>query len=219
MELPIPLLQATPLFAGMNEVEIRQLIACLGAPVRRYGKGAFLWHEGEQVTHCGIVLRGMVDAVHYGADGSVELVARQTEGGIFGELLMAAGQPSPVSLRAAEGAEVLFLPLEGILGGCAACCACHRALRRNLLQEISQKFWQQRERIVYLCEPSLRQRILLYLRGVQREMGSDTFTVPYNRAELAAFLGVNRSALSRELGRMQQEGLIEFYRSSFRLKE
>ncbi len=219
MELPISLLQTTPLFAGMSETEIRQLIACLGAPIRRYGKGAFLWHEGEQVTHCGIVLRGMVDAVHYGADGSVELVARQTDGGVFGELLMAAQQPSPVSLQAAEGAEVLFLPLEGILGGCDACCACHKLLRRNLLQEISQKFWQQRERITYLSEPSLRRRILRYLHDTQRRCGAAVFTVPYDRAELAAFLGVNRSALSRELGRMQREGLIEFYRSSFRMKE
>lgn len=218
MELPISLLQSSPLLAGMSEKEIRQLLKCLCAPVRTFGKGAFLWHEGDTVTHCGIVLRGTVDAVHYGDDGAEELVARQRSGDVFGELLMAAQQPSPVSLRCAQITEVLFLPLEGILGGCEACCACHTALRRNLLQVTGQKFWQQKRRLSYLSQPSLRQRILLYLRDAQRESGSDTFTVPYNREELATFLGVNRSALSRELGRMQREGILEFYRSSFRLK-
>ncbi|MBE6971565.1 MAG: Crp/Fnr family transcriptional regulator [Ruminococcaceae bacterium] len=217
MEISVSLLRSTPLFHNMQDEEIRQLLTCLRAPVRSFGKGAFLWHEGETVTHCGIVLHGTVDAVHYHDDGTEELIARQRQGDVFGELLMAAQQPSPVSLRCAQAAEVLFLPLEGILGGCEKCCACHTALRRNLLQVTGQKFWQQKRRLSYLCEPSLRGRLLLYLHDVQRESGSDTFTIPYNREELATFLGVNRSAMSRELGRMQREGLLAFYRSSFRL--
>lgn len=217
MDVPMTLLQSSPLFGGMSEAEIRQLLLCLHAPVRTFGKGTFLWHEGETVTHCGIVLRGTVDAMHYGDDGAEELVARQRAGDVFGELLMAAQQPSPVSLRCAQEAEVLFLPLEGILGGCEKHCACHTMLRRNLLQKMGETFFHQRRRMVYLSQPSLRRRLLLYLRDVQREHGSDTFTIPYNREELATFLGVNRSALSRELGRMQQEGVLEFYRSSFRM--
>ena len=144
-------------------------------------------------------------------------MARQRPGDVFGELLMAAQMPSPVSLRCAQMTEVLFLPLEGILGGCDKCCPCHVLLRRNLLQLTGRKFWQQQRRTMYLSQPSLRQRILLYLHDVQREAGGDTFTIPYNREELSTFLGVNRSALSRELGRMQQEGMLEFYRSSFRM--
>ena len=217
MEVSMSLLQSSPLFHGLRAEEIRQLLQCLGAPARQFGKGAFLWHEGDVVTHCGIVLRGTVDAVRYGDDGTEELMARQRPGDVFGELLMAAQQPSPVSLRCAQMTDVLFLPLEGILGGCDKCCPCHVLLRRNLLQLTGRKFWQQQRRTMYLSQPSLRQRVLLYLRDTQRESGNDTFTVPYNREELATFLGVNRSALSRELSRMQQEGLLEFYRSSFRM--
>ena len=66
--------------------------------------------------------------------------------------------------------------------------------------------------------PQLRRRILLFLRDRREAAGSDYFRVPYSRQEMAEVLGVNRSALSRELGRMQREGLLEFYRSSFRLK-
>ena len=135
MELPIPILQTTSLFHGMTEEEIRHLIRCLATPVRRYGKGAFIWHAGEKITHAGIVLSGTVDAVQYHDDGTVQLVARQTAGGVFGDLLMASGQPSPVSLLTTDGAEVLFLPLDDILTDCGNRCPFHIRLRHNLLQE------------------------------------------------------------------------------------
>ena len=73
--------------------------------------------------------------------------------------------------------------------------------------------------MTYLTEPQLRRRILLFLRDRREEAGSDYFRLPYSRQEMAEVLGVNRSALSRELGRMQREGLLEFYRSSFRLRK
>ena len=217
MDLPVKILQSSCLFRDMSEAEIRRLVTCFGHKVRRYGKGAFLWQQGEQVSHAGIVLRGTVDAVQYRADGSEQLVARQTEGDVFGDLLMATGRPSPVSLRAAEEAEVLYLPVDDILGGCAQCCPCHTQLRHNLLREASEKFWALRQRLAYLSEPSLRARLLLYLRHEQEKAGTALFTIPYNREKLAEFLAVNRSALSRELSRLQTEGVIEYYRNSFRL--
>ena len=217
MEIPVHILQSSSLFRHMTEEEIRKIVTCFGANVRRYGKGAFLWQQGEQVCHAGIVLRGAVEAVQYRADGSVHLMARQTAGGVFGDLLMATGRPSPVSLQATEETEVLFLPVNDILGGCAACCPCHTQLRHNLLAEASEKFWQLRARLMYLAEPSLRTRLLLYLQDTQRAAGTATFTIPYNRQQLADFLAVNRSALSRELSRLQAEGVIEYYRNSFRI--
>ena len=196
MDIDTGLLRRTALFHGMEDGDIRRLLDCLHCPVRRYGRGEFLWHAGDAVPMAGIVLSGCVDAVQYGEDGGAVLTVRQEKGGVFGDLLMAAGQASPLSLVAsAEGAEVLFLPLEGILSDCGRGCACHIAL------------------------PQLRRRILLFLRDRREETGSDYFRLPYSRQEMAEVLGVNRSALSRELGRMQREGLLEFYRSSFRLKE
>ncbi len=217
MELPISILQNTSLFNGMTGDEIRHLIHCLATPVRRYGKGSFIWHAGDKVSHAGIVLSGTVDAVQYHDDGTMHLVARQTAGGVFGDLLMASGQPSPVSLQATDGAEVLFLPLDGILTDCGNRCPFHIRLRQNLLQEAAEKYWQLHRRLQYLSEQSLRRRILLYLQDCRRDNSSSYFTIPYSREELAKFLGVNRSALSRELSRLQKEGIIDFHRSNFRI--
>ena len=141
----------------------------------------------------------------------------RSAGGVFGEMLMAAGEASPVSVLSPEGAEVLFLPLERIMAGCERHCEGHARLRMNLLRESAQKFWQMRHRVTYLSEPSLRRRVLLYLQDCRSRQGSDCFRLSLSREEMAAYLAVNRSALSRELSRLQQEGLIEFYRNSFRL--
>ena len=145
MDIDTGLLRRTALFHGMEDGDIRRLLDCLHCPVRRYGRGEFLWHAGDAVPMAGIVLSGCVDAVQYGEDGGAVLTVRQEKGGVFGDLLMAAGQASPLALVAsAEGAEVLFLPLEGILSDCGRGCACHIALRRNLLAETASKFWQLR---------------------------------------------------------------------------
>ena len=95
----------------------------------------------------GLAMRRARKNVQYGEDGGAVLTARQEKGGVFGDLLMAAGQVSPLSLVASSnGAEVLFLPLDGILSDCGRGCACNVALRRNLLAETSRKFWQLRRR-------------------------------------------------------------------------
>ena len=201
MQPDIPLLQQTILFSGIEAEELRHLLTCLGGSVRHYGRGEFLWHAGDTVLQAGIVLQG----------------ARHTAGGVFGEMLMAAGEASPVSVLSPEGAEVLFLPLERIMEGCERHCEGHARLRMNLLRESAQKFWQMRHRVTYLSEPSLRRRVLLYLQDCRSRQGSDCFQLSLSREEMAAYLAVNRSALSRELSRLQQEGLIEFYRNSFRL--
>ena len=132
MQPDIPLLQQTILFSGIEAEELRHLLTCLGGSVRRYGRGEFLWHAGDTVLQAGIVLQGAVDAVQYREDGAMQLVARHTAGGVFGEMLMAAGEASPVSVLSPEGAEVLFLPLERIMEGCERHCEGHARLRMNL---------------------------------------------------------------------------------------
>ena len=106
MDIDTALLRRTGLFQGIEDGDIRRLLDCLHCPVRRYGRGEFLWHAGDAVPMAGIVLEGCVDAVQYGEDGGAVLTARQEKGGVFGDLLMAAGQASPLSLVAS--AEVHF---------------------------------------------------------------------------------------------------------------
>ncbi len=120
MQPDIPLLQQTILFSGIEAEELRHLLTCLGGSVRRYGRGSSSGTPGTRSCRRASSCRGPWTPYSTGEDGAMQLVARHTAGGVFGEMLMAAGEASPVSVLSPEGAEVLFLPLERIMGAVSA---------------------------------------------------------------------------------------------------
>ena len=145
-------------------------------------------------------------------------MATHRPGALVGDVLMATpGSKSPVYVVASEDTELMFLPFHRIMSGCESCCAWHTKLRENLVSEIAMKFWAQRRRTLYLCAKSLRQRIAMRLYDEYQKNGSLTFSLGGTREDLADYLGANRSALSREIGRMKEEGILDFYKDTFRI--
>ena len=210
MENYLSVLEKLPLFAGIAREEILPLCRAFGCYTRRYGTGELLWLCGDRVSAAGIVLSGCVQAERNGQSGTQRIVARHGAGALFGDVLMSSQmQRSPVDIVACAETTVLFLPLADIMrdvGGRSA--AAQTQFRLNLLGEISDKYWALYRRIGYLSEPTLRGRLLNYLHTLRTEQGSDTVQLPPTREAMAAELYVNRSAMCRELGRMQREGLI-----------
>ena len=210
------LLFSSGLFSGIREEELKKLLHCLGAERRHFEKNEILYHMGQPVASCALLLSGSVRAESVNAAGAHTLIALHGSGALVGDVLMATpGSVSPVYVLAAEPTTVLFLPFRRIMGDCRECCPCHQRLRENLIGEIAEKYWIQRQRIGCLSLSSLRGRIVRYL--LERSQGAATFSLNITREQLADYLCVNRSALSRELSRMKQEGLIDYYRDSFRL--
>ena len=204
------------LFAGIGGRELEKLLGCLGAETAHYDKNAILFRAGQTVQACALVLSGAVRAEAVNAAGQHTLMAWHGPGALVGDVLMSTpGGLSPVYVIAAEAATVLFLPFRQIMGGCSECCPAHARLRENLIGEIAQKYWAQRRRLAYLSVSSLRGRIAMYL--LDEAKGSATFSLGISRENMADYLCVNRSALSRELARMKQEGLLDYYRDTFRL--
>ena len=220
MENYLPVLETLPLFAGIVPSEIVPLCCAFDCYTRRFGAGELLWLRGDRVSAAGIVLSGSVQAERNAPDGTQHIVARHGVGALFGDVLMSSQmQRSPVDILACEETTVLFLPLAEImrdLGGRNA--AAQVRFRLNLLGEISDKYWALYRRIDYLSEPTLRGRILNYLHTLRDEQGRDTVQLPPTRETMAAELHANRSAMCRELGRMQREGLIVLSRRECTLK-
>ena len=208
------ILEKTALFCGLTGTEIETVVSSAGGVLRRYETGEVLWHQGDVVTSLGIVLQGAVEAVAYSSEGGAELVAHHEAGQVVGDVLMASHSPSPVTLVARSEASVLLLPMEGLYPMAGEVPAPLRRVQRNLLAETGEKFWQQRRRIAYLVEPRLRERVLRYLRDMSPPAG-EWFTVPLDRQGMARFLGADRSALSRLLSQLRDEGLIEYRKSEF----
>ena len=206
------------LFRGMTEGERDALLDCLAARRRDFARGEALWLTGDRVDACAVVLAGQVRAETVSAAGERSVTALHGPGALVGDVLMATpDMASPVDVFAAADSAVLFLPFSRIMSGCGRCCEAHTRLRENLLSEIAGKFWTLRRKIGYLSCRSLRGRIAARLLDERARRGGDTFSLGGTREDLADLLGVNRSALSRELSRMRSDGLIDFWRDSFRL--
>ena len=195
------ILMQNRLFAGFSEAELSGLLEKMSARTSFFAKNSVLWGMGEKVENAGIVLSGRVEA-----------------GGLFVDVLMSARTVgSPVELRAAKDSRILFFSLDALLCRCAEGggwdCA---KLLSNLLEEISEKYWAMQSHIRLLAIPDGRRRLETYL---QREAESTGGMVCANmtRERMAQYLGMNRSALSRLLGTMQQAGSIELRRGGIRL--
>lgn len=215
-EKEMEILRSCGLFAGISQPELERLLGCLGADTGYFEKNAILYHQGQAVTSCAVILSGAVRAEAVNAAGQHTLIACHGSGVLVGDVLMSTpGGVSPVYVIAAEPTRLLQLPFRKIMDGCGQCCPAHARLRENLIGQIAQKYWAQRRRLGYLSVSSLRGRIARFL--LDRTQGASTFSLGLSRENMADYLCVNRSALSRELGRMKQEGLLDYCRDTFRI--
>ena len=214
------LLAMTPLFSGSKPEEIDTMLGCLAARERRYGKGARIHRMGDVITTVGLVLEGSVRIESVDVWGNVSVLGVKGTGGMFGEAYAAVpGEPLMVDVVAAEDAAVLFLNLGKVLATCPRACPHHSRTSANMTEIIARQSLSLSRRILHVAPKTIRGKVLAYLSDVAERTGKREFDIPFDRQQLADYLGVDRSALSAELSRMQKAGLIETRRSHFVLKE
>ena len=217
MENYLPLLQTTSLFAGLEQPALRMLLRDLCAVVRSYGRGEALVQAGAPSRRVGVVLTGSIEAYRPAPSGARIPITHMGPGGVFGDVLGGSSLDSPVTVVASAPCEVLLFPYEKLLqpDGSAA----RQRLLQNLVRTISDKYFLLSRRVDLLILKSLRAKVCAYLLSEAEVHHSLTFTIPYSRIQLADYLNCDRSALSRELSLMQRDGLLETYRSSFKIMD
>ena len=139
-------------------------------------------------------------------------------GELFGEAYAASGsEPFPNSVAAVEDSRVILFEAAGIMGGCTASFKFHSLVVQNLFYIISEKNRRLMQKLGYMSKRTTREKLIAYLSEEAKRSGSGTFSIPFDRQQLADFLSAERSALSRELCRMRDEGLILFRKNTFTL--
>lgn len=147
------------------------------------------------------------------------IIGKLETGDIFGETFACMGLDTiPVSVLATDPCKVLFLDAASLIKTCDKTCDFHHKLIANLLAIMAKKNTLLNAKMSYLTHKTIRGRVLAYLDDQAEKARSDKFTIPYNRNELADYLCVDRSALSRELRKMKQEGLLDYKSKTFLLK-
>ena len=213
-------LKKCSLFKGIEPEELSGLLACLGAVQSRWGKGQAVLAEGDPADRFGIVLEGSLQVVREDYYGNRSLLTVVHPAELFAEAFACAGvEQIPVSVIAAEESCVLMVECRRLLTLCGNACGFHSQLIANLLQVVSGKNLMLNRKIELMSRKTTREKLLAYLLGQAKAKGSAEFTIPYDRQGLADYLGVERSAMSAELSKLGAEGLVEYKKNWFRLKE
>ncbi len=219
-KLDYEFLSQTRMFIGASAQEIESMLGCLGARVRSYEKGEYIYHMGDSISSLGLVLSGSVRVESVDVWGNVSVMGQIDVGRVFAEVYATLPDlPLEVDVVALKDTRVLFLNVDRILTTCSNMCSHHAAISRNLLHIFARKNLNLTQKITYVAPKTIRGKLLSYLSGQSQQKGSLSFDIPFNRQQLADYLGVDRSALSSELGKMQKEGLLETKRSRFTLHE
>ena len=215
----LKILENSRLFAGIRVDEIQPMLSCLQAVERKYPRGAYIFHTGEEVRALALLVRGTAHIQKEDFWGNRSLLASLAAGDIFAEAYAMPGSGAMRSdVMAVESCTVLLMDVERVLSRCTNSCAFHARLTENLFVLLAEKNRILARKADYLAQRTTRQRLLVYLSEQAQRAGSAEFTIPFNRQQLADFLSVERSAMSAELSRMQAEGLLETERSWFHLK-
>lgn len=219
MEQYISILKQTKLFDGMTEKEMEQILGCLSAVVKTYKKDDNIFHRGDCVKTVAMLLSGMVHIQKEDYWGNRSILSEITEGEIFGEVYACLKtEPIENNAVAAKPCTVLFLDINRILSTCPAACPFHSRLIQNLLSVMAQKNQILARKLSHMSQRTIREKLLSYLSEQSIKAGSAAFAIPFNRQQLADYLSVDRSALSAQLCKMREEGILQFHRNHFELK-
>lgn len=211
-------LKKCPLFADIEETEIAVALDCMNAKEVRTKKNEIIFAAGDRPENVGIVLDGSVHIVQEDYWGNRIILAAITAGGIFGEAFSCAEASFlPVSVLAHDSGAILLIDSRKIMTPCSSACLFHLRLISNLIKVLANKNIALTRKMEHITKKTTKDRVLSYLSECALAEGTNSFTIPFNRQELADYLSVERSALSSTLSKMRDERIIWFEKNKFRI--
>lgn len=219
MEKYIGILKRTQLFSGVSETEISAMLNCLQAKLLTFRKGEYIFKQGEHLDQITVLVEGklLIQRDDFWGNRSIVNVIRIGE--MFGEAYLAPESGSLLNdVIAEEDSTIFFFDVQKILTVCPSACRFHSMIIQNLFFAISEKNRKLIQKIGHMSNRTTRTKLLSYLSEEAAKQNRSHFTIPFNRQQLADFLCVDRSAMSNELCKMRDEGLIEFDKNEFTLR-
>ncbi len=212
------LLKQTQLFAGVKEDEISSMLDCLQARLFTYKKGEYVVRQGEHTDQIMILAEGSLHIQRDDYWGNRSIINQIDPGEMFGEAYAAPGSSAMLNdVVAVEDSVVIGFDVKKILTICSSACRFHTMVVQNLFFAISEKNRKLVQKLVHMSKRTTREKLISYLSEESRRQNSGIFSIPFNRQQLADFLSVDRSAMSNELCKMRDEGMLVFEKNRFTL--
>ena len=204
------------LFENVQNNEVLELLKCIGIKTKVFRKNAFILKAGSKIDYLAVILGGRAVMSKTDSFGKQTVIEELKMNDIFGHKIVCCGlDKSPVDVIAENECEVLFLPFEKVVTPCAKLCPYHLQLIKNVMKMISKRNSLLNDKIDIIGQKTTRDKIMALLETYHN--GQRVFSIPYTREEMAKFLCVDRSAMSRELCRMRDEGILKFSKNHFEI--
>lgn len=213
------IIRSFKLFEGLDERELAYSLAFFKAERGCYAKGESLNRTDEPMPYFGLVLSGVVHVLTYDFNGFPMLMAGVESGRTFGESLNFLGIPAHVYITAEEDTVILRMKTDALKNRAAGSAreeALEHKLSNRFTSILAAKTLEMNDRIQVLSKITIRDKLITFFSQCEQRYGV-SFTLPFDRDRMAVYLGVNRSALSRELSAMRAEGIIKFSKNRFTL--
>lgn len=206
-----------PLLKGITQEELYSMLGCLRATVKTFDKGETVFSEGKVFNRFGLLLEGSLQIVQYDFFGNRAIISEIKPSQIFGETFSYINKIFPMNVESVEKSKILFLDSDKLSTPCENSCTFHKQLVKNLLYIVSSKNANLVQKIECMSQRTTKEKLLSYLRMEAIKNKSNKFSIPYNRQALADYLGVERSAMSAELSKLQKEGILKYNKNEFQL--
>lgn len=210
-------IKSYPIFKSLDKKEIKDIISSSNGTIKTFSKNNYIYHKGDNINKFGIVLEGKIKIVNEDFWGNQNIISVIEPGEIFAEIFtFLQDTPLNVSVISDTDSKVLLMNINNT--NKTNNIQNHNIIfLQNLLNIIANKTFVLNRKIEYLSKRSTKEKILSFLSNQAAQNKKQSFTIPFSRQELADFLAVDRSALSRELSKLQKERIIEFNKNNFRL--
>ena len=209
-------LQKSRIFRGMPEEEIYSALSAFRAQEKCYKKGQALLHAGDITEKLGLVMEGSVTIESNDAWGNRTILSHVGRGQLFAETYaLLDKEPLLVDVIANEDCRILFLTVGGLQNLTEISVPWAFKFTANMLIISSLKNLHLSGRSFHTAPKTVRGRVMAYLNTISLQTQSMEFDIPFDRQQMADYLNVERTALSKELGRMHNDGLIKTRKKHF----
>ena len=216
MENYLQIIRSSRLFFGISENEIKGMLGCLEARKENFGKDTYILRVGDTTDSIGILLSGTILVTQEDIWGNRNILSTVRPGETFAaSYACAKGAILDVSVYAETAVSVIFLNVSKILSICPSSCEHHSRVIKNLLGELANKNLLLSEKLTHMAQRTTRAKLMSYFSAEAQRIGKYEFDIPFSRQQLADYLAVERSGLSLELGKMKNDGLLDFDRNHF----
>ena len=205
-------------FYGMNDEELKGLLECFNARLKKYEKNDLIIRQGDLISNIYLILDGEVNIEKDSFWGRRIIISRlEKNDNIALSFVGSKSVESSIDATAVKDTLVLILGYEKCTCMCQNACTRHKVLINNLFQILSKENLELIQKIENISQKTIRDKILTFLSNEAQKKHSNTFDIQFNRQDLADYLNIDRSAMSFELSKLQKEGILKFNKNHFEL--